>query len=143
MSPSVQVVFGLEPSALLGRPILDLIHPDDLDRASNAIASLADRPFDSESVELRCRHADGSWRWAETTCTNQMHEPAVRGVVGNFRDVTERRRIETLGARETEVLERILSGAPIPETLHGLLEAVEEFVGDGSATIRLLRPRNR
>ena len=98
---------------------------------------LADRPFESESVEVRCLHADGSWRWAEATCTNQMHEPAVRGVVGNFRDVTERRRIEALGSRETQVLERILSGAPIPETLHILLQAVEEFLGDASATIRL------
>ncbi len=137
VSPSVQVVFGFEPGDLLGRPILEMIHPDDVDRASEAIASLADRPFESATVELRCRHVDGSWRWAETTCTNQMHEPAVRGVVGNFRDVTERRRIEALGARETQVLERILSGAPIPQTLHGLLEAVEDFIGDGSATIRL------
>ena len=138
VSPSVQVVFGHEPRSLLGRPVIDLIHPDDIDRAMSAIASLADRPFESESIEVRCLHADGSWRWAETTCTNQMHEPAVRGVVGNFRDVTERRRIEALGSQETEVLERILSGAPIPETLHILLEAVEEFLGDASATIRLL-----
>ena len=130
-------------ASLLGHPIVELIHPDDIDRARRAIASLADRPFESESVEVRCLHADGSWRWAETTCTNQMHEPAVRGVVGNFRDVTERRRIEALGARETQVLERILSGAPIPETLHGLMEAVEEFrrrrVGDDPP----LRRRNR
>ncbi len=137
VSPSVKVVFGYEPSSLLGRSILELIHPDDIDRAMNAIASLTDRPFESESVEVRCLHTDGSWRWAETTCTNQMHEPAVRGVVGNFRDVTERRRIEALGSRETEVLERILGGAPIPETLHILLEAVEEFLGDASATIHL------
>ncbi len=66
-----------------------------------------------------------------------MYEPAVRGIVGNFRDVTERRRTEALGARETDVLERILAGTPVPQTLHQLLEAVEEYLGDVSATIRL------
>ena len=137
VSPSVEEVFGFEPRDLLGHTILDLIHPDDVGRASRAIAALADRPLASETVEVRCRHVDGSWRWAETTCTNQMHEPAVRGVVGNFRDVTERRRIETLAARETQVLEGILAGALVPDTLHVLMEAVEEFLGDGSATIRL------
>ena len=115
VSPSVHVVFGFEPSDLLGRPILES-DPSRRHRPStaNAIASLADRPFESESVEVRCRHADGSWRWAEATCTNQMHEPAVRGVVGNFRDVTERRRIETLGVPRDTGARADPRGAPDP-----------------------------
>ena len=79
-----------------------------------AIAALADRPLESETVEVRCRHADGSWRWAETTCTNQMHEPAVRGVVGNFRDVTERRRIETLGRGRRRCSNGSSPARPVP-----------------------------
>src|SRR6516162_563630 len=70
-------------------------------------------------------------------CTNQMYEPAVRGIVGNFRDVTERRRADLFGARETEVLEQILRGAPIPQTLELLLEAVEGYLTDADTTIRL------
>ena len=34
---------------------------------------------------------DGSWRWIEATGTNHLETPSVRGVVFNFRDVTERR----------------------------------------------------
>jgi diguanylate cyclase (GGDEF)-like protein/PAS domain S-box-containing protein len=137
VSPSVAAVFGHEPEALLGQSIVELVHPDDVDKGYRAISALANRPFESESVEVRCRHADGSWRWTEVTVTNQMYEPAVRGIVGNFRDVTERHHTETLGAHETEVLEHILGGAPIPETLHMLLGGLEEYLGDASTTIRL------
>ncbi len=99
VSPSVCDVFGYDPSALVGTPIADLVHPGDLDRSIQIIASLADRPYESESMDFRGRHANGSWRWTEATVTNQMHEPSVRGIVGNFRDVTERRRSELLIAR--------------------------------------------
>ncbi|HXY93336.1 MAG TPA: EAL domain-containing protein [Acidimicrobiia bacterium] len=138
VSPSVSSVFGYQPAQLLGTPVAELVHPSDLDAAARTIASLADRPLESESVEFRGRHANGSWRWTEATVTNQMHESAVRGIVGNFRDMTERRRADMLSARETAVLEQILGGAGIPDTLHRLLEAVEEYVGDAAATIRLV-----
>ena len=62
----------------------------------------------------------------------------MRGIVGNFRDVTERKRTETFASQETQVLELVLHGAPIPEICEALLRAVEEFVGDASASIRLL-----
>src|SRR5262249_45737033 len=36
------------------------------------------------------RNRDGQERWIETTLTNLLHEPSVRGVVSQFRDVTDR-----------------------------------------------------
>src|SRR5690606_34810918 len=44
--------------------------------------------------EGRVRHKDGSWRWLEFTCSNLLHEPSVRAVVINFRDITERKHAE-------------------------------------------------
>jgi PAS domain S-box-containing protein len=40
------------------------------------------------------RHADGSWRTLEGIGTNRLHDPAVRGIITNARDVTERKRAE-------------------------------------------------
>ncbi|MEX1006938.1 MAG: EAL domain-containing protein [Acidimicrobiia bacterium] len=138
VSPSVMDVFGYEPDQMVGHKVVEFVHPDDVDETVLAITALADRPLESELVEFRCRHGDGAWRWTQATCTNQMYEPVVRGIVGNLRDITERRRADALGAAETDVLQRILGGAPIPETLRVVLEAVEEYLGDASATIRLL-----
>ena len=39
-------------------------------------------------------HADGAMRWLEVLCTNLVHDPAVRGVVINGRDVSERKALE-------------------------------------------------
>ena len=47
-----------------------------------------------------------------------------------------------LNVAETRVLEMILSGAPIPDTLHVLLEAVERFVDGSSCSVRLCDPES-
>jgi diguanylate cyclase (GGDEF)-like protein/PAS domain S-box-containing protein len=138
VSPSVSEVFGYDPSEVLGHVVMEFIHPDDVDKAVETVNSLAERPLASESVEFRYRHANGIWSWVQATCTNQMYEPAVRGIVGNMRDVTKRKRIEILGAREADVLRRILADAPLFETMHDLLVAAEEYLMDASATIRLV-----
>ena len=80
------------------------------------------------------------WRWVEATWTNQLHEPAVAGIVGNLRDITDRKRSGAFAQAQTRVLELVLSGAPVPETLTVILEAVEDYVPDGAGSIRLYDP---
>ena len=138
VTPSVDDILRYEPQALIGRKLADLVHPDDADQVVRALATLSASPLAVESIVVRLGRADGSWRWIEATGTNQLHEPAVRGIVGNFHDITDRKRIETFASQETQVLELVLNGAPIPETCEALLRAVEEFVGDASVSIRLL-----
>lgn len=70
------------------------VHPDDLARLERTIAHALGNPGASSYVELRLRHADGSWRHVESACTNLLDDPAVGGVVFNSRDVTERKKLE-------------------------------------------------
>ena len=35
-----------------------------------------------------------AWRWLEIVSTNLVHDPSVRGVVSNARDVTDTRRVQ-------------------------------------------------
>lgn len=62
VSPSVQQVLGWAPGELEGRPMTELVHPDDLPVAQRArqqaLAGGSDR-----HVELRYRTRDGDWRW--------------------------------------------------------------------------------
>jgi light-regulated signal transduction histidine kinase (bacteriophytochrome) len=46
------------------------------------------------TAEFRLRHADGSWRSIEVIGKNLLHDPAVRGIIANYRDVTERKHNE-------------------------------------------------
>ncbi len=51
--------------------------------------------------EWRILHADGSFGWYEFTLTDLQDHPAVRGTVGNFRDVTARHAADA-ALRESE-----------------------------------------
>jgi len=56
-------------------------------------------PSESEIVEVRFRHADGSWRWIEATMRNRLDDDIVDGILLSSRDITERKEYE-LEARE-------------------------------------------
>jgi diguanylate cyclase (GGDEF)-like protein len=47
-----------------------------------------------EPFEYRMLHKDGSWVWLESTASDLLNDPAVRGVVVNSRDITERKQAE-------------------------------------------------
>ncbi|MCY1136726.1 EAL domain-containing protein [Actinoplanes sp. Pm04-4] len=94
VSPSVGRVLGREPDELLGRGILGLAHPDDLPAVRTAFLSILEAPGASVTMHARYQHADGSWRWLETTGANFLHEPSLGGIVTNNRDITETRTIQ-------------------------------------------------
>ncbi|MCC7023942.1 MAG: PAS domain S-box protein, partial [Thermomicrobiales bacterium] len=54
------------------------------------LVEAADRPVHAARCEMRIRHADGSWRWMAVVATNRLADPAVRGIICNLRDITER-----------------------------------------------------
>ncbi len=140
VSPAIEVVFSGRRE-VAGSSFVDYLDADGVEQSLQLYQDLMSNP---EQPLTREFHAfDGqSWRWIESTWTNQLHEPAVRGIVGNLREITERKRDDAFAEAETGVLELILSGAPVPETLTTLVEALEAFVPDAVGTIRLLDPES-
>ena len=88
-SPSLLRFAGVASAA--GLSVWEMVHPDDAERIRSASAGLA-APGATTTFQLRLRHLDGSWRWFEIVTTNLLHDPSVRGVVANARDITESRR---------------------------------------------------
>jgi diguanylate cyclase (GGDEF)-like protein/PAS domain S-box-containing protein len=93
-SPSVERVFGYQAEANVDTELRDLLHPEDARRVFGLILSAAEEGRASELVECRVRHADGSWRYAETAVSSLLDDPEVCGVILNTRDVTERKELE-------------------------------------------------
>jgi diguanylate cyclase (GGDEF)-like protein/PAS domain S-box-containing protein len=94
VSPSANRVFGYDPSEMVGRPLVTLLHPDDRDRATATFEHAARSPGVTGPVEWRFRQPDGSWLHAEILATNLTSDPTVKGIVLNTRDVSERKRLE-------------------------------------------------
>src|SRR5215203_684250 len=93
-SPSVERLLGYSPEDLVGRSAFDYVHPDDLQRLRSIFVEMTKRYETSGPVAVRVRHADGSWRYLEATVSNLLGDPAVKGIVVNSRDVTERKEAE-------------------------------------------------
>jgi PAS domain S-box-containing protein len=94
ITPSVEWLLGWTPAEMVGRSALHLIHPDDVDAATEQIRLSRDTPGAGRALTLRVRHRDGGWRVFEAVGRNLLDDPSVRGIIVNSRDVTGRRRAE-------------------------------------------------
>jgi len=93
-SPAAQRVLGYRDDERVGRPMFEIVHPDDQGWAGTLLGDVLRSTGAQLSGELRARHADGSWRYLEVVLKNLVADPAVGGVVVNYRDVTTRRTLE-------------------------------------------------
>jgi PAS domain S-box-containing protein len=104
--PSTERILGYANEEFVGHNAFEFVHPDDVEQTSAKLAGLVERPEATVSAEFRMRHKDGSWRWMEGTGRNLLHDPRVRAIVSNYREITERKRAEDEILRLNRDLER-------------------------------------
>jgi diguanylate cyclase (GGDEF)-like protein/PAS domain S-box-containing protein len=88
-SDSVERIFGFPASAFLGNRFVDLIGRQAGERVRAGIDEVLPTPYAVTVFDIMLRHGDGQFRQAEMTITNLLHDPVVRGLVFNTRDVSE------------------------------------------------------
>ena len=94
-TPSLERELGHRVGELLGTPLADLLHPDEVVMADALISGMASRSSQSPSVpDWRVRHADGRYLSFEVLTSNLLDDSSVTGIVLTMRDVTERRALE-------------------------------------------------
>jgi PAS domain S-box-containing protein len=94
VSLSVEHVLGYCASDLIQTSIFDNIHLDDLPEARVQFANVVANPHTTFSIECRQQHHDGTWRLLDITATNYLDNAAIRAIVLNAWDITERRQME-------------------------------------------------
>jgi PAS domain S-box-containing protein len=113
-------------------------HPDDFQKlAENRSRLLAQgRPFETEQ---RLRGSHGSYRWFLINCKPVNDEDGrVLRWYGSAIDIEDRKRAETLLARENHILELVAKGESLSEILNALCLVVEEYAAGALASILLL-----
>jgi diguanylate cyclase (GGDEF)-like protein/PAS domain S-box-containing protein len=93
VAPSAQGILGMPIDDLPGRPLADLLHPDDRVRARVFVAHALLQPGVSAPVEVRVGRA-GRWIVMEALATNLLSAPEIQGIVLRLRDVSERKQLE-------------------------------------------------
>jgi len=84
---SFRELLGEPPEVRFGRPVWEIVHPDDRARLGKLFAEVSARPGASVTFECRVAHADGTWRYVEVHQVNRLHDPAVNGFVGTTRQL--------------------------------------------------------
>jgi PAS domain S-box-containing protein len=93
-SPNLQTTLGYGVADTVGRRISDYFWPEDLPRAQTRFAELVKTLGSTQRDEYRLRHKDGSCRYIESTSSNHLDDPAIGGIVFNYRDITKRKQAE-------------------------------------------------
>jgi PAS domain S-box-containing protein len=92
VSPAVQNILGYTPQEVLGISLFSISHPDDAKKLPEIMKKVLASPgIPIQGHTGRMLHKNGQWRWIEATVTNLLHEPAINGIVDNFRDVTDKK----------------------------------------------------
>ena len=106
-SPSVTQGLGYVPEETLGMDMLELVHPDDRERAAMLFKQVLDHHAEFGAIEFRCCHADGHYVYVEAVGSNMLDNAWVNGIVLNSRDVTERKRAEVALVQAKEQAEEV------------------------------------
>ncbi len=112
-SPAAERLFGRPVAPLIGSNPFTFLHPEDRDRVLGAFFEAADRPGQTQHLEARARHDDGSWRALEIAGTNLLDDPAIAGFVVTAHDITERQRAEVELREAKERFRSAFDHAPI------------------------------
>jgi two-component system, cell cycle sensor histidine kinase and response regulator CckA len=126
-SPSVERIGGYRPSELLGKSLLDFIHPEDLASVRAVLQRLILDGGTAVPPDFRFRHKNGSWVWLEAFANNLQNDAAVGGVVVISRDVSARRALEeqVRQAQKMEAVGRLAGG--IAHDFNNLLMVIRGY----------------
>jgi PAS domain S-box-containing protein len=118
VSPSHQRVLGYAPKDLIGIPVLDLVHPDDMEKVLVAtFQAIGDQG--EKFVEFRYRHINGHYIWLATQGKILLDDAGeITGAVFGSRDVTKQKEIE---AEREQLIEELQKALAEVKTLSGFL----------------------
>lgn len=134
-SPSAKKIFGYEESDYMGRHVCSFIHPDSLPAVAELLENLVTHPDELFTIDLKAFDKAGNERWVQGLASNMLQMPGINALVGNFRDITERKKTEET-IRESEYLyKNLFYKSPLPICV---CEAgTFQFVEVNEATVQL------
>ena len=94
VSNSVERITGYTPQEVIGHSEFEFIHPDDVEPMKDTLKELLEKPDKTLRKIYRHKHKNGNWLYLEAIGTNYLHEPLIKGIVLNIRNITKRKRSE-------------------------------------------------
>ncbi len=106
-SPASRLIFGYEPTELVGHPACHFVHPDDVEHRRSAWSKTV-KGAQSPTITYRVRRKTGDYVWVETTHSPVLDPETqiVREITAVSRDISERKEAEALLKSAYDELEK-------------------------------------
>jgi PAS domain S-box-containing protein len=79
---------------LLHKSFFDIVHPDDVSQVTASFKEALVNPGKQIKKEYRSLHKNKRWIYVESIFSNQLDDPAIKGIIVNSRDVSDRKMSE-------------------------------------------------
>ena len=93
-SPSVAKILGYSPEEMMGGKDMDRLTRKGEASIHEMFKSLLENPEEPVSIQYTYMKKDGQKIFIESTGRNLLHDPAIKGIIVNSSDITERKRAE-------------------------------------------------
>lgn len=127
VSDSAEKLTGFTVEEYLNLSFEEIIHPADLPELRTIFNELIKTEAAHQNIVVRGRHKNGSYHWYEVYLTNLLHDPAVKAVVLNARDITDRKSVEEKIIENENRFRRAIEEAGYPVAIHsedGVIHAI-------------------
>ena len=126
LSPNVENLSGLKSEEVLGTKLPNKISQDDQQKFNHFWNKLLQNPEPVEVIKFRYYTKDDSFKWIEFKAVNLLHDPEIKGILGNFHDITKRQLVEDTVRKITQALEQ---------------SPVMTFIADSNGIIEYVNPK--
>ena len=94
VSPSIKNILGFEDHELIGKKDTDNFDFEGLEKLNEMFEVLLNDPHEQFTFQYSYKKKNGHTIWLEATGRNFLHHPAIKGIVLNSRDITQKRLAE-------------------------------------------------
>jgi PAS domain S-box-containing protein len=143
LNAAFERITGWRRDAWVGKPFVELVHPDDVTRALDTFARVLGEKSPG-LFELRIKARDGTWLDGEFSGVQLIENGVVVGALGTVRDVTQRRRESEERRRLAAAVEQAAEAIMVTDaegTIEYVNPAFERISGYAAGEVLGANPR--
>ena len=111
-SPAGVQILGYAVSEVIGHLTREFILPEDVGIAAELFQRVIRHPREPLVMEFRCLAKNGRPVWLDATVNNLLDAPEIQAIVVNYRDITERQKVERALRTNEQILRMFVEHAP-------------------------------
>ncbi len=93
-NPATARMLGVCITQVVSSNVFQWVHDEDLHTFTANFAKRLQYPGTPVTNKFRLKHSDGTWRHIESIGVNRLDDQGIRGIIINYRDVTESRKAQ-------------------------------------------------